>query len=82
MSADRLNGGEFVPFDDRHWKLIAPLLEENERLLGIPLDWILSLDGQRRAPEDIYRMILPARLKALQPEEAWVAESNHLTNAR
>jgi hypothetical protein len=72
LGEDQLNGGEFRPFEPRHWELIRPVLEENERLFGICVSWLLHVNGQRRPPETVYRAILPTRNKALQPEEAWV----------
>jgi glutamate synthase domain-containing protein 1/glutamate synthase domain-containing protein 3 len=72
LSEDQLNGGVFAPLDDRYWELIRPLLEENERLFGIRLESLLEVDGERMDPLKVYRLILPAGHKALQPEEAWV----------
>jgi glutamate synthase domain-containing protein 1/glutamate synthase domain-containing protein 3 len=72
---EQLNGGAFATFEDAHWELIRPMLEENDRLFGIPVSRLLSVDGEVRSPERVYRVILPAGLKALQPEEAWVAHA-------
>jgi glutamate synthase domain-containing protein 3 len=76
VGEDQLNGGEFGEFGPQHWALIRPLLEENQRLFGIPIAWLLKVDGESRRPEDVYRVIVAARHKALQPEEVWVAHSN------
>ena len=62
----------FTETTDADWELIRPLLEENERLFGIPLRRLLSVDGEERTPEAVYRKIAPTGLKALMPEEAWV----------
>ena len=75
VGADQLNGGAFASFQDAHWQLIEPMLRENERLFGIPLDWLLTVDGQRLPPDQVYRAIVPVREKALMPEEAWVAHN-------
>jgi glutamate synthase domain-containing protein 3 len=72
LGDDQLNGGQFAPFEARHWGLIQPVLEENERLFGIPVAWLLQVDGRSAPPEQVYRAILPAGHEALQPEEAWV----------
>jgi len=72
LGKDQLNGGEFVPFRARHWELIRPLLEENERLFGIDVSWLLQVEGETAPPERVYRAILPSGHTALQPEEAWV----------
>ncbi len=73
LGEDQLNGGKFVPFENDHWQLIKPLLEENERLFGISLEWLLSIDGQPAEPREVYRAIYPSGHRVLLPEEAWVA---------
>ena len=77
VGEEQLNGGAFVTFEDRHWSLIRPLLEENQTLFGIPVGDLLTVDGVSRRPEEVYRAILPVREKALMPEEAWVTSRNH-----
>lgn len=73
VGRDQLNGGAFTPFRQDHWSLIEPLLQENERLFGIGVDQLLTVDGELREPGEVYRAIIPVREKALMPEEAWVA---------
>jgi len=75
LGEDQLNGGVFVDLTDQHWGLIRPMLEENERLFGIRVPWLLQVEGRELKPDQIYRAILPSGHKALQPEEAWVANS-------
>lgn len=75
LSANQLNGGEFVAFEERDWGLIGPYLEENEAVFGVTVDRLLSLNSQKLAPEQVYRKIRPVRGKALQAEEAWVADN-------
>lgn len=72
LTADQLNAGEFQPCNARDWALIAPYLEENARLFGIPVERLLTVDGHQPAPEEVYRKIVPVRVRALQSEEAWV----------
>jgi len=72
VSEDQLNGGGIAGLEDRDWKLIEPLLRENEQLFGIPLQRLLQVDGQSLRPEQVYRKIFPRALQALQAEEAWV----------
>ncbi|MGH9862119.1 MAG: glutamate synthase [Candidatus Acidiferrales bacterium] len=72
LSEEQLNGGEFAPLEEADWALIRPTLEENERLFGISLPELLSVNGNALAPEKIYRKIRPRALRALQAEEAWV----------
>jgi len=73
LTLDQLNGGTFAALDATDWALILPHLEENARLFGIPVDALLTVDGERRPPETVYRKIVPAATRALQAEEAWVA---------
>jgi len=72
LVSEQLNGGEFAAFEARDWNLIRPYLEENERLFGIPVRTLLTVDGQELPPQAVYRKIRPAAVRALQAEEAWV----------
>ncbi|MFN2195054.1 MAG: glutamate synthase [Anaerolineales bacterium] len=72
LVSEQLNGGEFATFEARDWDLIRPYLEENARLFGIPVRTLLTVDGQELPPQDVYRKIRPAAVRALQAEEAWV----------
>ena len=72
LTEDQLNGGAFIALSAADWELIRPLLEENERLFGIPLRRLLAVDGEERPPEAVFRKIAPTGHKALMPEEAWV----------
>ena len=72
LGEDQLNGGRFGAFDERHWQLILPMLEENERLFGIPVSWLLQVNGRSMPPGKVYRVVVPSRVRALQAEQAWV----------
>ena len=72
VSEEQLNGGEFSPLEEQDWAVIHPFLKENERLFGIPVAWLLSVDGKPSLPAEVYRKIRPRAIGALQPEEAWV----------
>jgi hypothetical protein len=61
----QLNGGEFAALTQQDWDLIRPYLEENERLFGIRVDELLTVDGRRRMPEQVYRKVRPVQLRAL-----------------
>jgi glutamate synthase domain-containing protein 3 len=75
VGEDQLNGGQFARFESGYWELIRPLLEENERLFGVPISWLLTVKGLPLPPERIYRIVIPAKVRALQAEEAWVSHS-------
>ena len=70
VGEEQLNGGKFVEFSSDHWDLIKPMLLENERLFGIPVDYLLPEGSE---PEEFYRVIVPAEQSVLQPEQAWVS---------
>lgn len=72
LGEDQLNGGQFADLAPEDWAVIRPYLEENERLFGIPLTRLLQADGSALPPERVYRKIRPGRVRALEPEEAWV----------
>jgi glutamate synthase domain-containing protein 3 len=72
LAEDQLNGGEFAPLQAADWNVIHPMLEENERLLGVPVASLLAVGGATLAPSQVYRKIRPSGHKALLPEEAWV----------
>jgi glutamate synthase domain-containing protein 3 len=61
---EQLNGGEFARMTDADWELIQPYLEENEKLFGITIDRLLTVDGGKRAPGDVYRKIRPKKTTA------------------
>jgi hypothetical protein len=74
VGEDQLNGGEFHAFEARDWDLIRPYLEENERQFGVPVAVLLEVEGERRPPGEVYRVIRPVRVRALQAEEAWAGK--------
>jgi len=65
LDEEQLNGGCFAPFTAADWALIHPYLEENERLFGIPIEGLLTVDGQARTPESVYRKVAATQLKVL-----------------
>ena len=65
VGADQLNGGMFDSVSDEDWELIRPYLEENERLFGIRVKDLLTVDGARRPPHIVYRKVKAVPLKVL-----------------
>jgi len=65
VGADQLNGGMFDTLGDEDWNLILPYLEENERLFGIKVRDLLTVDGARHPPHVVYRKVKPVALKVL-----------------
>jgi len=60
----QLNGGEFSELTDADWDLILPYLQENERLFSIKVEDLLTVDGERREPAQVYRKVRPVQAKA------------------
>jgi len=66
LVAEQLNGGEFAPFTQKDWDLIQPYLRENERLFGISIEeHLLTVDGARKQPQEIFRTIQAVKLAVL-----------------
>ena len=74
LSQDQLNGGEFVDLSAQDWERMLPYLEENARQFGIDIEQLLTVNGERLAPEQVYCKIQPRKVRALQAEEAWVGK--------
>jgi glutamate synthase domain-containing protein 1/glutamate synthase domain-containing protein 3 len=66
---DQLNGGVFSPLGDKDWRLIRGYLEENERLFGIRVEDLLTVDGEIRIPQDVYRKVSAVKLSVLAGSE-------------
>jgi len=66
---EQLNGGEFTEVTEADWNLIRPYLEENERLFNIPVDGLLTVDGIKKPPAEVYRKIRPKTKAALRDDD-------------
>ncbi|MBI5663871.1 MAG: glutamate synthase [Nitrospirae bacterium] len=67
---EQLNGGQIFPFNQRAWKLILPYLKENERLFGITIDELLTVNGKKLTPDQVYRTIGAVKLSVLSGSAA------------
>jgi glutamate synthase domain-containing protein 3 len=56
----QLNGCIFTPFTEKDWELILPYLKENEKLFGIKIDELLTVDGKKLKPSKVYRKVAPS----------------------
>jgi glutamate synthase domain-containing protein 1/glutamate synthase domain-containing protein 3 len=72
VGEDQLNAAEFAELGDEDWRIVEDVLRRNETIFGITVDRLLTVDGERREPRDVYRKIRPSAHGALTPEEAWV----------
>ena len=66
LDEHQLNGGRYADLTDEDWALIRPYLQENERLFGIPVETLLTVDGRRCAPRAVYRKVEPRELAVLK----------------
>ena len=73
----QLNGGVFSTVTDADWDLIRPYLEENERLFGIQLQDLLTVDGYEKAPRDVYRKVSAVKLSVLTGSGSEVEEDDY-----
>jgi glutamate synthase domain-containing protein 1/glutamate synthase domain-containing protein 3 len=77
LVGQQLNGGAFVTLGSRDWDLIRPYLEENERLFGIKVSDLLTVDQRRCEPARVYRKVVPESsllsMSAMDTDDsAWV----------
>jgi glutamate synthase domain-containing protein 1/glutamate synthase domain-containing protein 3 len=62
---DQLNGGTLASLAQEDWLLIRPFLEENERLFGISVEQLLTVEGDLRQPDEVYRKVSAVKLTVL-----------------
>jgi FMN-dependent NADH-azoreductase len=71
---EQLNGGEFAEITDADWNLIEPYLEENEKLFGITIERLLTVDGNNKTPQAVYRKIRPQKAAAAKKDDDGLEE--------
>jgi hypothetical protein len=62
---EQLNGGRLVPLSERDWELIHPYLLQNERHFGIEVEDLLTVNGVKRSPAEVYRKVEAVPLAVL-----------------
>jgi glutamate synthase domain-containing protein 1/glutamate synthase domain-containing protein 3 len=67
---EQLNGGEFTPLGEKDWELILPYLQENERLFGIKINDLLTVNGERKNYAEVYRKVQVVKLAVLAAKAA------------
>jgi glutamate synthase domain-containing protein 1 len=65
LDDDQLNGGCYDELTEADWALILPYLQENEKLFGIRVVDLLTVDGVTRAPGQVYRKVRPLKTRVL-----------------
>ena len=63
---EQLNGGVIIKLTPADWSLILPYLQENEKLFGISIEKdLLTVNGKRSKPEEVYRKVAAVKLAVL-----------------
>jgi glutamate synthase domain-containing protein 1/formylmethanofuran dehydrogenase subunit C len=70
VDEDQLNGGTFVDLTEADWGLVETYLLENERLFGIRVEDLLTVDGVRLSPSKVYRKVVVKEQTAILTETA------------
>ena len=66
---EQLNGAEYAELTDADWELFLPLLKENEKHFAISIERdLLTVDGVRKTPAEVYRKVQPKRVATLAKE--------------
>ncbi len=69
VSDEQLNGGEFTTLSEKDWELILPYLQENERLFGITIDDLLTVNGVKKSYAEVYRKVQVVKLAVLAGQQ-------------
>ena len=72
---EQLNGGEYAEFTGADWSLILPYLQENEKLFGIALDDLLTVNKIKHEPKDVYRKIRPKKAAVQAKNDSGLGET-------
>lgn len=43
------------------WDLILPYLKNNEKLFNITLEFLLTIDGEKKSYNEIYKKVIPTK---------------------
>jgi glutamate synthase domain-containing protein 1/glutamate synthase domain-containing protein 3 len=74
----QLNGGQFAKLTEADWELILPFLVENQKLFGITVEQLLTVNGKRLKPCRVYRKVVPGNVKNIVVEDTddvWAEEA-------
>jgi len=66
---EQLNGGRIAKITNKDWELILPYLQENQRLFGITVEQLLTVDGRKKKPAEVYCKVIPGNIAAIASEE-------------
>jgi len=72
---EQLNGGEYAEMTDADWNLILPYLHENEKLFGIALEDLLTVNLKKKEPREVYRKIRPKKAVVMDKNDSGLGEA-------
>jgi glutamate synthase domain-containing protein 1/glutamate synthase domain-containing protein 3 len=72
---EQLNGGEYAALTDADWNLILPYLLENEKLFGIALEDLLTVNQEKKEANEVYRKIRPKKAVVLDTNDSGLGEA-------
>ncbi|MEW5902072.1 MAG: glutamate synthase, partial [Acidobacteriota bacterium] len=61
----QLNGGRFAELTAKDWETILPYLKENEKIFNLPIDFLLTVNGELLSFSQVYRKVEAVELKVL-----------------
>jgi len=66
VGEDQLNRGQIADISWADWEVMLPYLKNNEKLFKIPVERLLTVDGEQKSPLEVYRKIVPGNLGVLK----------------
>ena len=61
LEENQLHGGKYVMLTKDDWDLILPYLKNNEKLFNITLEFLLTIDGEKKSYNEIYKKVIPTK---------------------
>jgi hypothetical protein len=61
---------------DEDWAVVEPMLQRNEEHFDIPMQRLLTVEGELTSPAEVYRKIIPVKSKILHAEAAWAGHAD------
>jgi hypothetical protein len=52
------------------------MLQQNEEHFDIPMQRLLTVEGELASPAEVYRKIIPVKSKTLHAEAAWAGHAD------
>jgi len=62
----QLNGAGLTRFTGADWDVLSAHLEESAALFGLPVETLLTVEGEVRQPHEVYRKVVPIHRKLVE----------------